>query len=84
MFIVYRIAIYAFLNLTKVISRHKPPFDFGILSKADIRLTIIFFFILRSVSVPQHLYGTFFHMPDTVQKAQSKAKTVYRLELEVQ
>lgn len=62
----------------------KPPFDFGILSKADIRLTIIFSFILRSVSVPQHLYGTFFHMPDTVQKAQSKAKTVYRLELEVQ
>ena len=62
----------------------KPPFDFGILSKADIRLTIIFFFILRSVSVLQHLYDTFFHMPDTVQKAQSKAKTVYRLELEVQ
>lgn len=62
----------------------KPPFDFGILSKADIRLTIIFFFILRSVSVLQHLYDTFFHMPDTVRKAQSKAKTVYRLELEVQ
>lgn len=63
---------------------NKPPFDFGILSKADIRLTIIFFFILRSVSVLQHLYDTFFHMPDTVRKAQSKAKTVYRLELEVQ
>lgn len=62
---------------------NKPPFDFGILSKADIRLTIIFFFILRSVSVLQHLYDTFFHMPDTVRKAQSKAKTVYRLELEV-
>lgn len=63
---------------------NKPPFDFGILSKADIRLTIIFFFILRSVSVLQHLYDTFFHMPDTVRKAQSKAKTVYKLELEVQ
>lgn len=63
---------------------NKPPFDFGILSRADIRLTIIFFFILRSVSVLQHLYDTFFHMPDTVRKAQSKAKTVYRLELEVQ
>ena len=63
---------------------NKPPFDFGILSKADIRLTIIFFFILRSVSVLKHLYDTFFHMPDTVRKAQSKAKTVYRLELEVQ
>ena len=63
---------------------NKPPFDFGILSKADIRLTIIFFFILRSVSVLQHLYDTFFHMPDTVRKAQSKAKTVYRLELAVQ
>lgn len=63
---------------------NKPPFDFGILSKADIHLTIIFFFILRSVSVLQHLYDTFFRMPDTVRKAQSKAKTVYRLELEVQ
>ena len=63
---------------------NKPPFDFGILSKADIRLTIIFFFIIRSVSVLQQLYDTFFHMPDTVRKAQSKAKTVYRLELEVQ
>ena len=62
---------------------NKPPFDFGILSKADIRLTIIFFFILRSVSVLQHLYDTFFHMTDTVLKAQTKAKTGYRLELEV-
>lgn len=60
---------------------NKPPFDFGILSKADIRLTIIFFFILRPVSVLQHLYDTFFHMPDTVRKAQSKAKTVYQIRI---
>lgn len=38
----------------------KPPFDFGILSKADIRLTIIFFYSplrIRSTTLIRHIFS---------------------------